>query len=32
MGLVAFFQIIEDVVAYRNGEHLKGEIELVADI
>ena len=32
MGLVAFFQIIEDVIAYKNGEHLKGEIEMVADI
>lgn len=32
MGVVAFFQIIEDVIAYKNGEHLKGEIELVADI
>lgn len=32
MGLVAFFQIIEDVVAYKNGDHLSGEIELVADI
>jgi TRAP-type C4-dicarboxylate transport system permease small subunit len=32
MGLVAFFQIIEDVVAYKNGDHLKGEIDLVADI
>jgi TRAP-type C4-dicarboxylate transport system permease small subunit len=32
MGLVAFFQIIEDVVAYRNGDHLKGEIDMVADI
>jgi len=32
MGLVAFFQIIEDVVAYKNGDHLKGEIELIADI
>jgi hypothetical protein len=32
MGLVAFFQIIEDVVAYQNGDHLTGEIDLVADI
>jgi hypothetical protein len=32
MGLVAFFQIIEDVVAYKNGDHLSGELDLIADI
>lgn len=32
MGLVALFQIIEDIVAYKNGEHLKGQIDMVADI
>jgi len=32
MGLVAFFQIIEDVVSYKNGDHLNGAIALVADI
>lgn len=32
MGLVAFFQIIEDVVAYKNGDHLSGKLDLVADI
>jgi TRAP-type C4-dicarboxylate transport system permease small subunit len=32
MGLVALFQIIEDVVAYKNGDHLAGDIVLVADI
>lgn len=32
MGLVAFFQIIEDVIAYKNGKHLEGNVELVADI
>ena len=32
MGVVAFFQIIEDVIAYSNGEHLIGEVDLIADI
>lgn len=32
MGLVAFFQIFEDIVAYKNGEHLKGQIDMIADI
>lgn len=32
MGLVALFQIIEDIVAYKNGDHFKGQIDMVADI
>jgi len=32
MGLVALFQIIEDVIAYANGEHLLGQVDLIADI
>jgi len=32
MGVVAFFQIIEDVIAYINGDHLAGEVDLISDI
>lgn len=32
MGVVALFQILEDVVSYQNGDHLNGQIEMVADI
>ncbi len=32
MGLVALFQIVEDVIAYSNGDHLLGEVDMIADI
>ena len=32
MAFIAFLQMIEDIISFKRGEHLKGEIELVTDI
>jgi len=32
MALIAFLQMIEDIISYTRGEHLDGEIETVTDI